>query len=293
MIMQNSFLPLAFGVLVTVVLARATDASSGADKQPMHLALDAQAGATAFEQSLHRKPWSNLAWGIELKNSRWGLRTGLSAQQRNYGGKNLRGAEGEIASRCALTPNLSLSARLALSPYRIFDSLYASQTCDFEINSGLPAGLEADAAARLRVYGKIFSPFYSLGLGKYLGRFLISGRMFIAPFDKKNYLSASADLRMYSIRDEKAYCQFGSAFGRTPFDAGAITSDGYLSFTEFSVKSRFRISRTIAALPMVIAGGEQLTRTGDFNADGEMDVSHSPIRMRFSLSITVFWEKEK
>jgi hypothetical protein len=46
-------------------------------------------------------------------------------------------------------------------------------------------------------------------------------------------------------------------------------------------------------MPTVSVAGEQLTRKGDFDDDGQTDVSRSPVRMRCSVLFGVQWERER
>ena len=265
--------------------------SAEVTKQISELHLFGGTGISLFEKSYHRYPWAHFTGGIDLKKTRWGVGAVINAERRKYDTLTFYGAELQIAPRVAPLPNVVTTLYLSLSPYSLVDTVYASYSAKLECTAGLPGGIEVDGAARFGWYGDNFSPYYSLGAGKYLANYLIAGRLFVATLDRKAYLSGVATLRRFGKKNERHYLQAGFAMGRTPYDGGTLTPNGYLSFMEGQVKCALPLSVLSLVEPSLSVAGEQLVQKSDFNNDGSSDLRISEIRLRLSFFLIFHFKR--
>ncbi len=251
----------------------------------------AGAGATLFGNSYGRSPWGTFYGGVDISRIRWGVGTTVRAERRKYGELTLKGGEVEVAPRVKLLPKLTAGLRMSFSPYALADTLFAERGITAEVNGGLPGAVEVDGAACFRWYGLLFSPTWSCGIGKYWGNYLTGGRLFIATFEKQAFYSGVFEVRRFSSRQESSYGTVAFALGRTPYESGALTKNGYLSFIEAMCRARIPVGNGYSIMPSLSVAGEQVTQLNDNNNDGINDLRRSAVRIKTAATMTIFIQR--
>lgn len=177
--------------------------------------------ADFFRKSNQQHPWESATLYHKIKLQRLTFVPIIQSARRWYGNSLYRGAEGKIEAVIDIIKPLSVTTSLSASSYKHFDTLFP----EYSISSGCiihpQRNIESSIEFYFKDYGNSEYITISAGSGLYSRQITVNGKFWLSPWEKRVYVSGSAEIAVNSIKNEYRFIAAKVGLGKGPPDAGS------------------------------------------------------------------------
>ncbi|MBF0432402.1 MAG: tetratricopeptide repeat protein [Fibrobacteria bacterium] len=176
-----------------------------------------------YQLSPERSPWGQITLEQIVKTIKWVSVTGIQAARRSYGPEVFGyGAGITQMLNYRLHPVFLLELLGGLSPYAMFDTVFAKFEAGLGASVSIKNGFILRGRANYRDYGNQSTIFFLLAADKYLSRFLFSISNYLTPGKDRLFYSCDASGRVFWGPNSAHWAGIKAGAGKSELSEGGL-----------------------------------------------------------------------